>query len=138
MVIGWITMSTPNALFLLMLLSAASGGAMQPAPPNPAELQALPIVRMGRATGEHKNYILYVPKGQGFPVQLSFTGKPLKGKIQQVLRATLKQDLYLYQHWGSYDGKHWQPLRQMLGIGLSMGMDNKQAFIKVELTQLGK
>ncbi len=128
-----------KALYLLILLSTTSACATRLASgPDLALIQKLPVVRMGTPSHGHKDYILHVPKGQVFPIDLTIDGGPFKGAYHEVINAALKQDMYLYQHWGSYDGKRWQPLRQMLGLGLSMGMDTSKAFIKVELSELGK
>lgn len=131
-------MSIIKSFFLLMLLFASTGCALQPAAPDSAELRALPVVRMGTARGSHNNYILFVPRGQMFHIELNIAGDLLTGQIHKVINTSLKQDVYLYQHWGSYDGKHWQLLHNMLGVGLSMGMDNQKAFIKVKLTEQEK
>jgi len=125
---------------LLCSLFAGVGCALQPAALDPAALRALPVVNMGMPTHGHKDkdYVLHVPRGQAFPIDLTLGGGPLAGAYHEVINATLTRDIYLYQHWGSYDGRHWRPLRQMLGIGLSMGMDTRMAFIKVELSELGR
>ena len=126
-------MQLANILILMVILGAVTACANQIGPNG--ELWAnVPTVQMGGAKTQLQDYVLYIPKGQAFPVEIGLTGYLLEAPVSEVFTATLNRDLYLYKKWMSYDGTTWTPLNSLLGVALSMGMDNEKGHITAELT----
>jgi hypothetical protein len=83
-------------------------------PPTAQSLAQIPVVRYGEHAPESKPFILLYPAGAKVPVEASLTGTLLEKKEAAVLTATLNKDVYVYQHWVSFDGKTWEDGQHLL------------------------
>ena len=100
--------ATPLAI---IALSACAG--LQPPPTD--ELSSLPVVRYGQPVAEGKNFILHYPAGVPLPVDALVSGNIFEKNEQALLKPRLKQDIYLYKSWLSFDGKTWQRSDHLIG-----------------------
>lgn len=104
-------------------------------PPSESEMKAMPVVKMGSSSPLPDKYVLYLPKGQSFPVEISLKGYLLKSPVKQKVMISLDRDVYLYKYWMSYDGKSWKSFRQYAGMALSAGMDNHKGTFALTITK---
>lgn len=91
--------------FSAILSFALSACAM--IPPSTAEMSKVPVVRFGESAPATPFVLLY-PAGTPLPVIASVTGTLLEKGDQARLNVALKRDIYVYQHWASFDGEHWE------------------------------
>ena len=97
--------TTPVALTLIAFSFAGCSGMM---PPNAKEMAQIPIVRLGDEVPAGKEFALLYPAGMSLPVNASVGGTLMAQSDKAILHVTLKQDVYAYKQWVSFDGKTWQ------------------------------
>lgn len=125
---------------LVLLWSFLLGCASVKPPPENLEnlIDMKPLVKVGSVAPKDKDYILYVPAGQEFPVRLSLDGTLLEKGGEAETMVSFAHDVYLYKRWASYDGRHWEELKKLLGLKISAGMDVDGAILKMELQKFDR
>jgi hypothetical protein len=125
-------------LALLWILFAGCA-SVQPPPENLENLIDMkPLVKVGSVAPHEKDYILYVPAGQEFPVRLSLNGTLLDKGGEAEAVVSFVHDVYLYGQWASYDGRRWEELNKLIGLKISAGMDVEGAVLKIDLQKFNK
>ena len=90
---------------LLLSLTLALGACATA--PSADEMAQTPVVRYGEIT-HAKSFVLLYPAGTPLPVVASVSGTLLSKGAEATMNVKLKRDVYVYQHWASFDGKHWE------------------------------
>lgn len=83
-------------------------GCASMTPPTAQSLSQTPVVRFGEHAPENQPFVLWYPAGVDIPINTSASGSLLEKTDAHTLNVKLKQDVYVYQHWASFDGKTWQ------------------------------
>lgn len=96
-----------KTLYTLPLLLTLTATGCATVPPSSSEMERMPVVRFGD-TAPATPFVLLYPAGTPLPVTASITGTLLEKSDEATLKVTLKQDIYRYKQWASFDGKHWQ------------------------------
>ena len=101
---------TPLALPLLLVagLTACSGlqrssGSL----PEAAALEALPLIKVGQAKPAQGDYIVFLPASELITATAKVQGTLFEKTDSKDLQVKLKQDLYLYKNWVSFDKQKW-------------------------------
>ncbi|USF86327.1 hypothetical protein [Candidatus Endoriftia persephonae] len=115
-----------------MLLALGISGCASMAPPSSAEMAKLPVVEIGSGTPDSPDYVLHIPAGQTFPVELVIDGSMLQQKAGANTQVSLQRELYLYKQWLSYDGKSWQPTHEQVDFTLSAGLNGEGGKVVVK------
>jgi hypothetical protein len=105
-------LTTPTALTLLALSLVGCSGMT---PPNATDMAKIPTVRFGDDAPVGKEFALLYPAGMPLPVLASVNGTLLAQSDQATLHVTLKNDVYVFKNWVSFDGKVWQRSDTLLG-----------------------
>lgn len=101
---------------LVLALSALTLSACASlAPPSGDTLAALPSIRFGQNAPADGDYILIYPAGAPLPMEASITGDLFEADQRATLQPRLKQDIYVYKHWASFDGKQWTRADKLVG-----------------------
>lgn len=120
----------PIALTLIAVSLVGCSGMM---PPKAKDMAQIPIVRFGDDAPAGKEFALLYPAGMSLPVNASVSGTLLAQSDKATLHVTLKQDVYAYKQWVSFDGKTWQRSDKVIGVKIELtvpgtgknGMDGK-------------
>lgn len=102
----WASIALP--LILATSLSACSGlqrstGSL----PDASALEALPLIKVGQAKPAQGDYIVYLPASELITATAKVQGTLFEKTDSKDLQVKLKQDLYMYKNWVSYDKKNW-------------------------------
>ena len=102
----WASIALP--LILVAGLSACSGlqrttGSL----PDASVLEALPIIKLGQAKPAQGDYIVYLSASEIITTTATIQGTLFDKTDSKDLQAKLKNDLYMYKNWVSYDKKKW-------------------------------
>ena len=97
-----------HPLIMLTLGCGVLAGCAGMAPPSPAEMAKVPVVRFGTPAPAGQDFALFYPAGTPLPVQTAVTGSLLEKNAQTMLTVALRRDVYAYKQWVSFDGKTWQ------------------------------
>lgn len=103
----WIHTVLPISLLALT-------GCASLTPPTAQSLSHTPVVRFGEHAPENQPFILWYPAGVDIPINTSASGSLLEKTDASTLNVKLKQDVYVYQQWASFDGKTWQQGNRMI------------------------
>lgn len=117
-------MKTRLALAALALSLSACASLMPP--PSADELAGVPVVRYGQPVAAGKNFILHYPAGVPLPVESRVSGNIFEKDEQAALNPRLKQDIYLYKTWLSFDGKTWQRSNELIGGNIELHLPGEQ------------
>lgn len=104
------------ALALLALSLTACAGL----PPSTAEIAQAPQIRFGQPLPKENNYVLLFPAGTPLPVSTVVDGNLFEREGQSTLHVTLKRDVYMFKQFASFDGKNWQPARDLIETNLEL------------------
>lgn len=104
---------------LLVAALVSLNGCTSMRPPAPEGLAALPIVEFP-ATPPQGDFILKLPKGKPIPTRVLIDGTALANGADQILDATLANDLYVHREWVSEDGKTWRHYKNVLDIRVAV------------------
>ncbi len=105
----------------ISLFTLAACAPMTPAPIS--KIEKLPIVKVGEAAPSNSEYVVYFPVNSPVPVSVRTHGslfnedQTVKGSVR------LTRDLYLYKHWASHDGKHWENSHRLIDVDFGGGFD---------------
>ena len=121
------------ALAIILML----GGCASMQAPTSEALTAVPVVEFGNAAPEGGDFILYFPAGKPIPMTTAIKGSALSEEAEITQTVKLKQDIYAYKEWVSFDGKHWQPSEDVLAIKADMMIPSiqhpKPGLIKIQV-----
>ena len=125
----WASIALP--LILATSLSACSGlqrstGSL----PDASVLETLPIIKVGQAKPAQGDYILFLPASELITATAKVQGTLFEKTDSKDLQVKLKQDLYLYKNWASYDKKKWVKDNDAIGGNFRVtlpGWDHPQA-----------
>jgi uncharacterized protein YceK len=106
---------------LLPVLVLAGCASMMPAPV--AQIDALPIVKMGDTPPAGAEYVLHIPANAPIHLNLHARGSLLKEQESVLGNISFNQDVYVYKYWASYDRKTWKNSHTLLDVNFSGGMD---------------
>jgi hypothetical protein len=115
-----------NLVSLAMTIILGLGGCASMQAPTSEVLAAVPMVEFGNAAPKNSDFILYFPAGKPIPMTTSIKGSALSEEAETTQTVKLKQDIYAYKEWVSFDGKHWQPSEDALTINADMMIPSVQ------------
>ncbi|MDH3310260.1 MAG: hypothetical protein OEM48_08590 [Gammaproteobacteria bacterium] len=97
-----------NLLFALAvtILMGITGCTVQEKP-TPDTFINVPVVEFGNEVPAKGEFILYFPAGKPIPVVASIKGNALSLEAENTLIFKLKNDIYAYRDWVSFDRKTW-------------------------------
>ena len=103
--------------------------------PSSNLINTVPVIEVGSKKPDHKEYILYIPANTNFPVHFTVNGSLMATTIEQKPITRIKQDLYIYKYWSSFDGRNWQLSHDLINmpIVIGMGPEGGQVHVKVDL-----
>lgn len=104
------------ALLSLALLGLGACAA----PPTAATLDKLPVVDFGKPVPANGDYILHFTAGKPIPTQVEIGGNLFQQPARHTLTVKLKQDIYSYKNWISYDKQHWVSGRDALAVKMNV------------------
>lgn len=87
--------------------------------PPTETLAGLPVVRYGQPAPSDGDYILHYPAGEPLQVDAAVTGDLFIRDERATLTPRLKQDVYVFDEWASFDGKHWARGTDLVGGAFS-------------------
>lgn len=125
----WASVALP--LVLVTGLSACSGlqrstGSL----PEAAALEALPLIKVGQAKPAQGDYIVFLPASELITATAKVQGTLFEKTDSKDLQVKLKQDLYLYKNWVSFDRQKWVKDTDAIGGNVRVtlpGWDHPQA-----------
>lgn len=122
----------PLSLCLLALSACAT-------PPDSAQLANLPVVEFGNPVPGGDKFILHFPAGKTIATDVEISGNLLVKPARQVLKVKLKQDIYSYKQWVSYDKQHWVKAHDTLAFKLAAKIPGYQfphpGYIKLDISK---
>jgi hypothetical protein len=126
--------STVSFVFSLLALLAAAGCASFQTP-DADLISRVPIVEIGQPKPQGSDYILLVRAGKEVPVKLSVSGSFLSEEGLAETKVKLRQDLYLYKYWSSFDGKRWERSHRMFNALISAGLEPEGGKVDIKFNQ---
>ena len=126
---------------ILVVLTAAAllglDGCASLQVPAAESLAAIPVVQFGEAVPVNGDFILYFPAGKPIPVVATIKGSALSHEAESTLNVSLKQDIYAYRQWVSFDRKTWQRGNDVLGFNIEVKIPGpehpKPGLIKIQV-----
>jgi len=103
--------------------------------PSPDLITKIPIVEIGKEKPQGNEYILFVPAGKDVPIKLSVGGSFLSEEGFAETRVKLRQDLYLYKYWSSFDGKNWKRSHRVFDTILSAGLEPAGGKVEIKVNK---
>ncbi|GGY00464.1 hypothetical protein GCM10007386_34200 [Pseudoduganella dura] len=94
---------------------------MLPAPV--AQIDALPLVKMGDTPPASAEYVLYIPAHSPIRVNLNAHGSLLKEQQAVLGNIMFNQEVYVYKYWASHDRKTWKNSHELLNVNFNGGFD---------------
>lgn len=95
-------------------------------PPTAQSLSKIPVIKFGEHAPEKQPFVLWYPAGINIPMNTSVTGSLLEKTDAYTLNVKLKQDVYVYQHWASFDGKTWHQANTMIDSKLLFNLPGEK------------
>jgi hypothetical protein len=95
----------------------------------------LPIIEIGQPKPDTKEYILRVPARKPIPVIVTFDGSFLTEEGAAETAIQVRQDVYLYKQWASFDGKIWQRSHSIFDTRLGVGLDTEGGKVEIKLDE---
>jgi len=108
----------PFAMAALALVGLGGCASLQK--PTTETLGAIPVVQFGEAVPAGGDFILHFPAGKPIPVVATIKGSAFSQEAESTLNVTLKQDIYAYKQWVSFDRKTWQRGDDALGFNVEI------------------
>ena len=118
---------------LIMLVSL--GGCASWQTPSADLTARVPTIEVGQLKPEGNEYVLLVPAGKNIPVKLTVGGSFLSKEGATETTVQLRQDLYLYKHWSSFDGKKWERSHGQFEVLISAGMDPEGGKVEIKVNK---
>lgn len=104
-----------SRILILALSALGLSACASLTPPSSDTLAAVPSIRYGQSAPADGDYILIYPAGLALPMEASITGDLFEADQHATLQPRLKQDVYVYKHWASFDGKQWARADKLVG-----------------------
>jgi hypothetical protein len=124
-----------SCLFAPVLFGVAGCASLQT--PSAESLRSVPVVEFGNAVPATGDFVLHFAAGKPIPVVASVTGNALAQEAESTLNVTLKQDIYAYKQWVSFDRATWIRSDKALGFKLVMKVPSpehpKPGVLKVQV-----
>ena len=120
-------MKQPIPLFASLLAAALLPACASLSAPSPEEIAKLPVIKYGQASPESGEFVLYYPAHTDLPVVTRIDGNLFSQTAQADLKVQLKQDVYVYRHLVSLDGKSWQNGQQKIGGRVTLNLPGDKA-----------
>ncbi len=95
----------PQTLIAAAVLSLSGCAGLMP--PKTEDMARVPVVRYGDAAPAGQEFVMFFPAGMELPVVATVDGTLLEQQAKANMQVSLKRDVYIYQHWVSFDGKTW-------------------------------
>lgn len=114
---------TQQIVFAISIAIFISGCAVQP---SQEEIKALPVIQLGDTIPENGEYVLFLPAGKAINAMAEITGDIFQQEASQTLSVTLKQDIYSYKNWISYDKVTWLSDKDALAIRFELKLPSYQ------------
>jgi methionine-rich copper-binding protein CopC len=98
------------ALPLVLATSLAACSGLQritASLPDASVMDALPVIKLGQAKPVQGDYIVYLPASEPVTATTKVQGTLFEKTDSKELQVKLKQDLYLYKYWVSFDKRQW-------------------------------
>jgi len=105
--------------YLLASVLVGVSGCASLQTPSAESLQSVPVVEFGDAVPAG-DFILHFTAGKPIPVVASVTGTALAQEAESTMRVALKQDIYAYKQWVSFDRTTWVHSDKALGFRLEL------------------
>ncbi|MCI0504546.1 MAG: hypothetical protein L0Z73_00405 [Gammaproteobacteria bacterium] len=116
----------------LIILGGLSGCATWQKPS--ADLATkIPVIEIGQPKPEGNEYILLVRAGKDIPVKLTVDGSFLSKEGATETTVNVRQDVYLYKQWSSFDGKEWE--RGLFQVLISAGVGPEGGNVDIKVNQ---
>lgn len=125
---------TGSFVFSLIALLTATGCASFQTPDEDL-INRVPIVEIGQPEPQGSDYILLVRAGKEVPVKLSVSGSFFSEEGLAETKVKLRQDLYLYKYWSSFDGKQWERSHRMFSALISVGLESEGGKVDIKFNQ---
>jgi hypothetical protein len=104
--------------------------------PTAESLRSVPMVEFGTPVPAG-DFVLHFAAGKPIPVVASVTGSALAQEAESTLNVTLKQDIYAYKQWVSFDRVAWVRSDKALGFKLELKVPGpeypKPGILKVQV-----
>lgn len=120
-------MRTITAVLAIIALS----GCASMAPPTVEKLAGLPTFEIGQNVPADHEYILHIAAGKPIPFKLEVSGSAIAQPGTASTFVESRQEVYVYKHWASLDGKTWLPSQQLFKSILSVGLDTQGGIAKI-------
>lgn len=101
--------------FLIAIAGLSLIGCASWMAPSEKSMAQVPVVRFGSPAPAGKEFVVMYPAGTPLPVIASVGGTLMAQGDKATLQPVLKRDVYVYKHWVSFDGKHWEYGRHAVG-----------------------
>lgn len=101
--------------------------------PSSSLIDTVPVVRVGDTDNIPNDHIIFIPANTEFPIEFSVKGSVFNHDISSKVMASFKQDMYLYKHWASLDGKHWVNSHKLMRVEPAGGFDKTGGKVEVKL-----
>lgn len=111
---------TPLSLLILI----ATTSCQQLTKPDQSALEKMPVIEFGQTIPEKGEFILHFPAGQLIPVATSVKGTAFAQIDKHTLNVALKQDIYNYKNWVSFDRIYWQASEDVLDFHFNLRIPN--------------
>lgn len=99
----------------ILAATATLAGCAGLVPPSADTMAKMPVVRYGETAPAGGEYVLLYPAGAPLPVVASVSGSLLSKPGQARMEVATNRDVYVYQHWLSFDGKNWTAANNAVG-----------------------
>ena len=96
----------------------------------------LPTLEIGQSAPADQEYILHIPAGKPIPFKLEVSGSAITQPGTASTFVESRQEVYVYKHWASLDGKTWLPNRQLFKSVFSVGLDTRGGIAKIRFDQV--
>jgi hypothetical protein len=120
-----------SPLLIAASLSACSGMQRVTARlPSDDAMAALPTIKLGQPKPAQGDYVVYLPASEPVAASATVQGSLFEKTESKALHVKLKQDLYLYKHWVSFDRRNWVPDTDAVGGNIRVALpsyDNPKA-----------
>ena len=125
-----------SSLIVIIALIAFSGCATLQKP-SQQMLTNFPVITFGEFVPPDTDFILYFPAGKTIPTTVSIVGNLFEETAEEVLNVTLRDDIYAYKEWISFDRKTWAKGEDVLDTNLEIKIPGyeypKPGFMKLQM-----
>lgn len=121
-----------------LIVSLFFSGCSALSTPSAETMARLPVIKLGDKKPEHQEYIFFIPADTDMPIKLHLKGSLIAHSVEQTSTTRLNHALYLYKHWASLDGQHWQPRSKLVKMLIGIGVGPEGGSVKIDVDLLTK